>query len=115
MGCWQDAACLYDINDLILETYDDPDWVHQFLTILLEKKIQYIEEKMVGVKYDLIETGGGASSSTLISPKIFEEFCLPYDRKIHDALHRVGLKSVYHTCGGMIGILDQIIETHADA
>lgn len=115
VGCWQDACCLYDINDLILQTYDDPDWLHQFLGILLEKKLRYIEESLSGAKFDLIETGGGASSSTVISPKVFEEFCLPYDRKIHDALHRVGLKAVYHTCGGMIGILDQIIETHTDA
>jgi uroporphyrinogen decarboxylase len=33
-GCWQDAACLYGIEDLIMATYEDPDWVHAFLRIL---------------------------------------------------------------------------------
>ena len=26
--CWQDAAVLYGIEKLILETFDDPEWVH---------------------------------------------------------------------------------------
>ena len=33
-GCWQDAACLFGIERLILEAHDDPAWVHEFLTIL---------------------------------------------------------------------------------
>ena len=42
-GCWQHAACLYDINDLILDCYDKSEWVHEFLGILLEKKLQFVE------------------------------------------------------------------------
>ena len=35
------------------------------------------ERELAGARFDLIETGGGAASSTVISPKIFEEFVLP--------------------------------------
>ena len=98
-GCWQHAACLIDIQDLILATFDKPDWVHELLSILLEKKLQFVEG-MKGAKFDLIETGGGAGSSTVVSPKLHEEYCLPYDRQLHDALHSVGFDVVaYHTCG----------------
>lgn len=99
-GCWQDACELYGAQELILAVYDNPDWVHEFLGILLEQKLKYIEQ-MKGIPFDLVETGGGASSNTLISPKIHEEFCTPYDKKLHDALHQLGFKVVYHTCGGM--------------
>ena len=44
-----------------------------------------------------------------------EEFCLPYDRQIHQALHRIGHKSSYHTCGGMQNILDLIVQNETDA
>ena len=64
---------------------------------------------MKGAKFDLIETGGGAASSTLISPKLHREFCLPYDRKMHDALHDLGFKITYHTCGGTRGIEELIV------
>ena len=113
-GCWQNACVLMDMNDLILRCIDQPDWVHEFLGILLEKKLKYIES-MKGAKFDLIEMGGGAGSSTVISPKIFEEFCLPYDRKMHDALHELGFKISYHTCGGTLGIEELLVATGSDA
>lgn len=112
-GCWQHAACLYDISDLIMATYDKPDWVHELLRILLDKKLRYIES-MKGARFDLVETGGGSASSTVISPKIFQEFCLPYDREMHAALHDLGFKVTYHTCGGTLGIEELIVETGAD-
>ena len=114
-GCWQHACCLMEPERLILETVDDPDWVHAFMRVLLDKKLRFIEESLTGAKFDLIETGGGASSDTLISPNLHREFCLPYDREIHRALHDAGHICTYHTCGGMMNILDLIVENETDA
>jgi uroporphyrinogen decarboxylase len=113
-GCWQHAACLIDTQALILRTFDDPGWVHELLRVLLEKKLRFIES-MKGARFDLIETGGGAASSTLISPALHAEYCLPYDRKMHDALHALGFKIVYHTCGGTKGIEEHIVGNGCDA
>jgi len=114
VGPWQHACCLMDINELILRAIDQPDWVHDFLSILLEKKLRFIES-MKGAKFDLVETGGGSASSTVISPSLHEEFCLPYDRRIHDALHGLGFKVTYHTCGGTLGIEEPIVANGCDA
>jgi len=113
-GCWPHVACLYDITDLIMATFSKPIWVHQLLEILLNKKLQFIES-MKDAKFDLIETGGGSSSSTVISPAIHKEFCLPYDRKMHDALHRLDFLISYHTCGGTYDIEDLIVQNGCDA
>jgi uroporphyrinogen decarboxylase len=114
-GCWQHACCLMAEEPLILECHDHPDWVHRLLLTLLARKLRFIEESLAGAKFDLIETGGGAGSDTVISPKLHREFCLPYDRQIHDALHRVGHRIAYHTCGGMMHILDLIVQNGTDA
>ena len=113
-GCWQHAACLMDISALIYATFDKPGWVHELLGILLEKKMQFIDS-MKGARFDLIETGGGSSSSTLISPELHQEYCLPYDRKMHDALHDLDFTITYHTCGGTFGIEEHIVENGCDA
>jgi uroporphyrinogen-III decarboxylase len=113
-GCWQHACCLMDVNDLIYRSIDEPDWVHRLLSILLEKKLRFVET-MAGARFDLVETGGGAASSTVISPALHEEFCLPYDRKIHDALHSLGFRITYHTCGGTLGIEELIVRNGCDA
>ncbi len=112
-GCWQHAACLLDIGELIMAALEKPLWVHELLRILLEKKLQFIES-LKGAKFDLIETGGGAASSTVVSPALHAEFCLPYDRQMHQALHRLGFKVTYHTCGGTKGIEEQILANGAD-
>ena len=113
-GCWQHACCLMDINDLMVAALEKPDWVHEFLQVLLEKKLQFIAS-MAGARFDLIETGGGAASSTVISPSLHAEFCLPYDRQMHDALHGLGFKVTYHTCGGTLGLEELIVANHCDA
>lgn len=114
-GCWQHACCLMDVSALIMETVDHPDWVHRLLSVLLKKKLQFIDESLAGARFDLIETGGGASSDTVISPSLHREFCLPYDREMHRALHAVGHVATYHTCGGMVHLLDQIVANETDA
>lgn len=114
-GCWQHACCLMDAQQLIVEALDHPDWVHRLLRVLLAKKLRFIEQSLKGARFDLIETGGGAGSDTLISPALHREFCLPYDRQIHDALHAIGQISAYHTCGGMMHILDLIRQNGTDA
>jgi uroporphyrinogen-III decarboxylase len=77
------------------------------------KKPAFIES-MKGARFDLVETGGGAGSSTVISPTSHKEFCTPYDRKMHDALHDLGFLAAYHTCGGTRGIEELIIANGAD-
>lgn len=114
-GCWQHACCLMPVEELILKSADDPDWVHRLLKALLKRKLQFIEESLTGASFDIVETGGGAASDTVISPRLHREFCLPYDREMHAALHRAGQGATYHTCGGMMHLLDLILQNGTDA
>ena len=113
-GCWQDAACLFGIENLILATFDDPQWVHELLGILQRRKLAYIGS-LDGAAYDLLELGGGDASSTVISPKLFDQFVAPYDRILIQAAHAAGQRIVYHTCGGMMPLLERIAEMGPDA
>jgi uroporphyrinogen-III decarboxylase len=70
---------------------------------------------MAGAQYDIVELGGGAASSTVISPKLFEQFVAPYDCELIDLAHRSGQRIAYHTCGGMMPILEQIAAMRPDA
>lgn len=113
-GVWQDAACLYGIEALIMATFDDPAWVHEFLSVLQSRKLNYINS-LQGAKYDILELGGGDASTTVISPDIFNEFVAPYDAPLVEAAHKAGQRIVYHTCGGMMPILEDIAAMGVDA
>jgi uroporphyrinogen decarboxylase len=113
-GCWQDAAVLYGIENLIYAAADDPAWVHAFLRVLMERKLAYIQS-MAGASFDLVESGGGDASSTVISPRIFDEFVAPYDGPLIARAHEMGQRIVYHTCGGMMPLLERIAAMNPDA
>jgi uroporphyrinogen decarboxylase len=113
-GCWQDAACLYGIEQLIYETFDDPRWVKELLVMLRDRKAAWVKST-VGAKFDLIEHGGGDASSTVISPAIFDEFVAPYDSELIRLAQSCGQKIVYHTCGGMMPILERIADMGPEA
>ena len=99
---------------MILETYDDPAWVHELLTILQARK-KIFTQSLAGAQYDLLELGGGAASSTVISPKLFDQFVAPYDKELIDLAHLAGQRIVYHTCGGMMPILERVADMGPDA
>ena len=113
-GCWQDAVELVGTERLILETYDDPEWVHELIRILQDRKKTFIRS-LQGARYDLLELGGGAASSTVISPKLFDKFVAPYDSELIALAHTVGQRIVYHTCGGMMPLLERIADMGPDA
>lgn len=109
-GTWQDFVELVGTEDAILWALDEPDYIHSVLQRLTDIRVRYIHEQMAGGKWDLIEHGGGAASTTVISPAMFREFCIPYDRQVIAALAEEGFPVVYHTCGGMKAILGDIPE-----
>ncbi|NLX35416.1 MAG: hypothetical protein GXY68_01870 [Chloroflexi bacterium] len=113
-GTWQDAAMLYGIENVIYATYDDPQWVHAFLSVLHRRKMDFARS-LAGAEYDVLELGGGDASSTVISPKMFDGFVAPYDSQIITAAHEAGQRVVYHTCGGMMPLLERIADMGPDA
>ncbi|OFX14484.1 MAG: hypothetical protein A2Z18_05180 [Armatimonadetes bacterium RBG_16_58_9] len=113
-GVWQSFCYLVGTQEAIYYAMDEPEWVHYVLRTILDMQLPVIE-KMKGIPYDLIENGGGAASNTVISPAFHREFCLPHDREQHDAIHAaVGCKIVYHLCGGLMQLLETVVDNHAD-
>jgi len=110
---WQDLCTMVDTQNAILWALDRPDEMHHMLQVILDKRLKAIA-LLQGIPLDLFEVGGGAGSNTVISPAMFREFCLPYDRIQNQALHAVGCKIVYHLCGGLMQMLELVAETGAD-
>jgi len=110
---WQSFCTMYGTEPAIMLAMDNPDYLHYALDSILEKTLS-ATKLWDGIPSDMVETGGGAGSNTVISPSMFKEFCVPYDQKQCAAFHDVGLKVVYHLCGGLMKMLDLVVENGAD-
>lgn len=55
------------------------------------------------------------TSTTCISPAIFEEFCMEYTDRVADAVHAHGAFYVHHSCGHIRHLLDLYRQTKMDA
>lgn len=110
---WQDLCTLVDTEKAIYWAMDEPAYMHHMLQVILEKRLAAVR-LLTGIPLDLFEVGGGAGSNTVISPRFFREFCLPYDKLQNQALHAVGMRIVYHLCGGLMQMLELVAETGAD-
>jgi uroporphyrinogen decarboxylase len=111
---WQSfSGFLYGVENSIMACMDRPDWMHYVLDCLLKKKLAVLGRSDY-IEFDLVESGGGGGSSTVISPALHRQFCLPYDRIQHQAIHEFGVKIVYHLCGGVMPMLELVTENGSD-
>ena len=57
----------------------------------------------------------GTQLSLMISPVMWREFFKPYYKTVVDEAHRLGLDLVFHSCGNVTSIVDDLIEVGVDA
>ncbi len=110
---WQAMAILLGTEESIFMAIDRPEQTHDLLEAIYQKSARALE-LWEGSPTDVVETDGGAASSTVISPDMFREFCLPYNRRQNDQFRNLGIKTVCHLCGGLMPMLELVVESGAD-
>jgi MtaA/CmuA family methyltransferase len=101
-GPCAEGADLRGINSLMLDFYDDPSFVRDLFDFNLELAIRFAKEQ-VDAGADLIGIGDAAAS--LVGPDIYNEFVLPGEKKLVDAVHAMGARVRLHICGNTSRIL----------
>jgi uroporphyrinogen decarboxylase len=52
----------------------------------------------------------GFYSGTLVSPDVLRQYVLPHYRKIAEIVHQAGKPLVFHSCGNMYKLMDELID-----
>ncbi len=101
-GPCAEAADLRGINNLMLDFYDDPAFVGDLFDFILEMEMAFAQAQIeAGV--DILGLGDAAAS--LVGPEIYQQFVLPYEKKLVDRIHQLGSRVRLHICGNTNRIL----------
>lgn len=110
-GAFAEACDLRGINELMVDIIDEPEFVKELMDICCEEAILCAKEQIkAGVDF----IGIGDAAASLISPSMYREFVLPYEKKIIREIHEAGGKAKLHICGNITQLLDDIWKSEAD-
>lgn len=98
-----EAADLRGINTLMLDFYEDPDFVGDLFEFVLEMELRFAKAQ-IDAGADIIGLGDAAAS--LVGPAIYEEYVWPYEKRMVDGVHDLGGRVRLHICGHTASILE---------
>ena len=97
-----EAADLRGINNLMLDFYDDPEFVERLFAFVLAMALKFASAQ-VAAGADIIGIGDAAAS--LVGPQIYNEFVWPFEMKMVEGVQKLGAKARLHICGNTRRIL----------
>lgn len=111
-GPWTLATELRGPSEALMDLYDDK----QFLFDLME----YATETVIVRSLAVVEAGIGlfladpSAGMSLISPAVYMEHVHPYHQRLVKAIHEKGGKVVFHICGHVDPIFEQLVGLGVD-
>jgi uroporphyrinogen decarboxylase len=87
---------------------------HALLSYCTEAALEFLR-LMAGTGADMVSNGDSPAGPDLISPAMYAEFAQPYERRIVEEAHALGLPYALHICGNTTRILPGMLGTGADA
>ncbi len=106
---------LTGMENYMLKLYQDPGFIHRIADMVTRYNLQQLEMLVsAGIHVLVVEDDIAATGNLLISPKHFKEFVNPYNRKLVDRAHELGLKVVRHSDGNLWPIMDILIDSGYD-
>jgi uroporphyrinogen decarboxylase len=103
-GPWNLAMHLRGAENLLMDTIDDPDFVHELMGFTTQV-VQTLGETLIGAGFSP-SIGEAYASCSLISPKIYKDFIKPYHKKLCQEFKTKGGFLALHICG----LIDPIME-----
>jgi uroporphyrinogen decarboxylase len=111
-GAFTTASFLIGTETLVRLALKNPAAVHQLCEVALQSSLAYAKAILeIGCVPSLTDA---MSSSTVISPKQFREFSMPYLKRLVDFIHQHGRAVTLHICGKTQPIWESMADTGAD-
>jgi len=108
------ASMVRGSQELMTDLLMDPEAVHRLLEYTTEAGLQFIR-LMSETGAHMVSNGDSVAGPEMIPPEFYRDFALPYEKKLVKEAHRLGLAYTLHICGDTEVILEDMVQTGADA
>ncbi|HJO63586.1 MAG: uroporphyrinogen decarboxylase family protein [Desulfobacterales bacterium] len=113
LGPFSLAGMLVGLENLLLETIERPEFVHDLMAFSKEALLQHAD--LCAPHLDAIMYCDPSASGDLISPETTASFLIPCFRELNQETKNMGIDVLNHICGNTTGALDHIAGLDADA
>jgi MtaA/CmuA family methyltransferase len=97
----------------MMDLLTDEDNVFALLEYCTDVTCQFIR-LMTRTGCHMVSNGDSPAGPEMISPQMYRRFALPYEKRVIEEAHRLGLPYTLHICGNAGAILSNMLETGAD-
>jgi len=112
---YERAWTLRGMEQLMMDFYDYPDFVHELLHTIADYNITQVKEAM---KYDIdavyFGDDWGQQRGLQMGPKLWKEFIYPELRRMYGSVKQEGKYVFIHSCGDVDELFDDLIEIGVD-
>ncbi|MFI4910948.1 MAG: uroporphyrinogen decarboxylase family protein [Sedimentisphaeraceae bacterium JB056] len=106
-----ESCSICGVSELLMLTYENQQLVHTTLEFLTDIVIDFA---LLQIESGAHMVGAGDAAASLISPEMYREFALPYEKRVIQAVHNAGGLVKLHICGNTSALLEDMVKTDAD-
>ncbi len=110
-GPLAESADLRGINAVMLDFYDDPQFLRDLMAFVFEMEMDFAREQ---VKAGAGIMGVGDAAASLVGPALYRELVWEQEKRYLEELHRMGVAVRLHICGNTTALLPMLGELGAD-
>jgi MtaA/CmuA family methyltransferase len=104
-------ADLRGVESMFLDLVDNPQMYLKAAEIIIENQIRFARAQ-VAAGADMVGVGDAVAS--LISPPMYRQFVLPFEKKLIEAIHEAGAAVKLHICGDIRNSIGFMAQTGCD-
>ncbi len=102
---------LRGVESTLMDLIDRPEIFAEACEIIVDNAINFARAQ-IAVGADMVGVGDAAAS--LISPEMYVEHVLPWEKKLIDGIHDAGATVKLHICGNITNTIERMADTGAD-
>ncbi len=110
-GPLAEYADLRGVESMFMDLIDEPEMYLGAVGPLVDNAIRFARAQ-VEAGADVIGVGDAVAS--LVSPQMYEQFVLPFEKRLFDAIHEAGAAVKLHICGDITNNISLIAKTGCD-